>query len=294
MIPSCTDLMQEPKMANGIIMNPKSCYIRPAATAMALKGIPMKRHLLILPLIICLLSVFITPASAEQSPWQGQTVLITGANRGLGLELARQMEAAGATVIGTARKPEAADELKALGVRVEQLDVADAASVAALAERLSGESIDVLMNNAGIFPTRGKFEGEDPAVVLQVINVNTVGPLRVIQALLPNLRSGQRKLVMNMSSGLGSIANNEGGSYAGYRSSKAALNMLTRTLAADLSDEGFTFIAMSPGWVRTDMGGKNANLSPEQSVRGILATLAPLKSSDSGSYFNHDGKELPW
>ena len=145
-------------------------------------------------------------AFAEDNPWQGKTVLVTGANRGLGLEFARQLHAAGAQVIATARRPEAADELVALGVRVEQLDVADPASVAALAERMSGESLDVLLNNAGIFPERGGFVDADPAEVLRVYDVNTVGPLRVIQALLPNLRKGDRKLIMNMSSGLGSIA----------------------------------------------------------------------------------------
>lgn len=236
----------------------------------------------------------ITPAAAQDSPWQGKTVLITGANRGLGLEFARQLHASGAVVIATARKPEAADQLKELGVRVEQLDVAAPASVAALAASLEDVPIDVLLNNAGIFPDRGKFWDEDPAEALRVMDVNTIGPLRVTQALLPNLRQGQRKLVMNMSSGLGSIAKNERGTSAAYRSSKAALNMLTVTMADDLSDEGFIFIAMSPGWVRTDMGGEQANLSPEESVGGMLATLAPLTPEESGSYLSYDGSELPW
>ena len=234
------------------------------------------------------------PTFADDNPWQGKTVLVTGANRGLGLEFARQLHAAGARVIATARRPEAADELTALGVRVEQLDVADPASVAALAERMKGESLDVLLNNAGIFPERGGFVDADPAEVLRVYDVNTVGPLRVTQALLPNLRKGDRKLIMNMSSGLGSIANNGRGSSVGYRSSKAALNMQTRTVAMELADEGFIVVAMSPGWVRTDMGGENANLSPEESVRGMLAALAPLEAADSGSYLNHDGTGLSW
>jgi len=254
----------------------------------------MTRRLRLPALTICLCFIALAPAIADQSPWQGQTVLITGANRGLGLEFARQLHAAGAEVIGTARRPEAADALRALGVRVEQLDVADAASVAALAESLAGEAIDVILNNAGIFPARGSFETEDPAEVLHVLDVNTVGPLRVTQALLPNLRRGHRKLVMNMSSGLGSIANNQRGSSAAYRSSKAALNMLTRTLAADLASENFICVAMSPGWVRTDMGGERANLSPAESIAGMLAVLAPLTTADSGRYLNYDGSELPW
>jgi len=253
----------------------------------------MRRPLIFfLPVLLCVGGPSL--AGAQDSPWQGRTVLVTGANRGLGLEFARQLSAAGAAVIGTARKPESADELNALGVRVEQLDVADPVSVAALAERLEGMALDVLLNNAGIFLSQGKFWEEDPAEALQVYDVNTLGPLRVTQALLPNLQAGDRKMVMNMSSGLGSIANNNRGSSAAYRASKAALDMLTRTMAMDLEGEGFIFIAMSPGWVRTDMGGEQASLSPEESVAGMLGTLAPLTPEDSGRFLSYDGKELPW
>ena len=210
------------------------------------------------------------------------------------MEFARQLHEAGANVIGTARKPEKAEELQALGVRVVQLDVTDEESVAALVKELDGVSIDVLLNNAGIFLERGDFESADPAAVLKVYEVNVVGPLRVTQALLPNMRAGQRKLIMNMSSGLGSIADNTRGGMVAYRASKAALNMQTRTLAADLAQEDFICIAMSPGWVRTDMGGENANLSPAESVSGMLSTLAPLTAKDSGTYLNYDGTELPW
>lgn len=237
--------------------------------------------------------ITIPPAAAAESPWSGRTVLITGANRGLGLEFARQLQAAGASVIGTARKPHEARDLKALGVRVEQLDVADDRSVAALAERLEGAAVDVLLNNAGIFPTRAGFAKESVADARRAFEVNTLGPMRVTQALLPNLRAGERKLVMNMSSGLGSITNTRGG-MAGYRMSKAALNMQTRVEAGDLRGEGFIFVAMSPGWVRTDMGGPNATLSPAESVRGMLAILAGLTAADSGRFFNYDGQELPW
>ena len=254
----------------------------------------MMRRLLLISLTLALCFGTMTSVAAEESPWNGRTVLVTGANRGLGLEFARQLHEAGAQVIATARRPEAAEELKSLGVRVEQLDVADPASVTALAASLDGISIDVLLNNAGIFPQRGSFEDEDPAEFLRVLDVNTVGPLRVTQALLPNLRTGDRKLVMNMSSGLGSIAKNGRGSSAAYRSSKSALNMLTKTMAMDLSEEGFICVAMSPGWVRTDMGGEDAQLSPEESIRGMLAVLAPLKAQDSGKYLSHDGNELPW
>jgi NAD(P)-dependent dehydrogenase (short-subunit alcohol dehydrogenase family) len=252
------------------------------------------RALLLGVLAIVLLAGPHPRAAADDSPWSGRTVLITGANRGLGLEFARQLHAAGADVIGTARSPEEADDLKALGVRVEQLDVADPASVAGLAERLDGVKLDALLNNAGIFPSRDRFEDHDMQDVERTFAVNTVGPFRVTQALLPHLRRGDRKLVMNMSSGLGSIANAGRGGSAGYRASKAALNMLTKVQAAELAEERFVFIAMSPGWVRTDMGGPQANLSPEESVRGMLATLAPLTAKDSGRYLGYDGSELPW
>lgn len=233
-------------------------------------------------------------AIAEESYWSGRTVLVTGANRGLGLELARQLDEAGAEVIGTARNPEKADDLRALGVRVVQLDVADPASVEAMAAELEGVKIDAVLNNAGIFPQRESVEDTDPDVALKVYAVNTVGPLRVTRALLPNLRAGKGKLVMNMSSGLGSIADNSRGGMVDYRASKAALNMISRTMAAEWKLDGFIVVAMSPGWVRTDMGGPSANLSPEESVAGILKTLAGLKADDTGSYFNHDGSRLDW
>lgn len=247
-------------------------------------------------LIAVLLSLGSQLAFSEDvdSPWTGQTVVITGANRGLGLELARQLNDAGAVVIGTARKPEAADELRKLGVRIEQLDVADAESVATFAERLGDIKVDILLNNAGVFLQREKPSTVDLETMARVLAVNTIGPLRVSQALLPALRRGNGKMIMNMSSGLGSITNNTNGAFADYRASKAALNMISRSQAAELKDEGFIVIVMSPGWVRTDMGGENAELSPAESVTGILRTLAGLELVNSGGYFNHDGSELPW
>lgn len=233
-------------------------------------------------------------AAADDSFWEGRTVLVTGANRGLGLELAKQLHEAGATVIGTARKPDKADDLRDLGVRVVQLDVADPASIAALAAELEGVKIDALLNNAGVFPQRESFEDTDPEKALWVYEVNTLGPLRVTQALMPNLRTGKGKMIMNMSSGLGSIGDNSRGGMVDYRASKSALNMVSRTMAAELGTEGFKVVAMSPGWVRTDMGGPNANLSPEESVQGILKTLAGLSAEDNGKYFNHDGSNLDW
>ncbi|MCE9592679.1 MAG: SDR family oxidoreductase [Planctomycetes bacterium] len=222
-------------------------------------------------------------------------MLVTGANRGLGLEFAKQYQAAGWNVIATAREPEKATELKALGVRVEALDVANAKSVAALAERLKDQPIDLLINNAGVGSIDAKKAQDiDLAAYEHVFQVNALGPVRVTQALLPNLRAGKGKQVASISSQLGSIAGNTHGNYYAYRESKAALVMFMRSLAAELKSEGFVCIAMSPGWVKTDMGGPDAPLTPEQSITGMRKVFDGLKPDDSGKSWYYDGTELPW
>jgi len=230
------------------------------------------------------------------SPTAGDkpVVLITGANRGLGLEFAKQYAADGWHVIGTARDPERADELGALPVEVAQLDVADPASVAALARSLDGRPIDLLINNAGIFPRVGSIEEIDFEDYGRTLVVNTIGPVRVTRALLPNLRAGERKAVVNITSRLGSIALNDSGVFYGYRESKAALNMFTRTLANELKPEGFTVLTIHPGWVQTDMGGENATLTPEESISGIRAVIAARGPEDTGTYWAYSGEEVPW
>ncbi|MHC5007566.1 MAG: SDR family oxidoreductase [Planctomycetota bacterium] len=209
-------------------------------------------------------------------------VLITGANRGLGLEFARQFHAAGARVVGTARRPDAADQLKALGVRVEQLDVTDAESVARLASRIGSEPVDIVINNAGIGGRHPSIEQIDADAVDRIFQVNCLGPMRVTQALLPALRKGDRKLVVNISSRLGSIELNGQG------------NMFSRSLASELSAEGFTCVVISPGWVRTDMGGSRATLSPAESIQGMIAVINGLTTRDSGGFFDYRGERLPW
>jgi NAD(P)-dependent dehydrogenase (short-subunit alcohol dehydrogenase family) len=222
------------------------------------------------------------------------TVLITGANRGLGLEFARQYKEAGWQVIGTARKPGEAEELEALGVQVVQLDVADQESVDRMAAELAGEPIDLLINNAGIFPRVGKIEEIDFDDYSRTLSVNTVGPVRVTRALLPNLRQGKLKIVAGLSSNLGSIAENERGNFYGYRESKAALNMFTKTLAAELGPEGFICVVLTPGWVQTDMGGPNATLVPAESIGGMKAVLDKLTPADNGTFWSYDGSQMPW
>jgi NAD(P)-dependent dehydrogenase (short-subunit alcohol dehydrogenase family) len=223
-----------------------------------------------------------------------RVVVITGANRGLGLEFARQYSAAGWDVIGTARRPEAAEELEAFGVRVMQLDVTDQGSVDRLARDLESQPIDLLINNAGIFPMAATIPEIDFADISRTLDVNTIGPMRVTRALLPNLRRGEAKMIVNITSNLGSIANNTGGRFYGYRESKAALNMFTRSLAAELRDEGFTCVVMNPGWVQTDMGGPSAPLEAPESIAGMRAVIDRLTPADSGTFWTHEGQQMPW
>ncbi|MBX3376489.1 MAG: SDR family oxidoreductase [Phycisphaeraceae bacterium] len=217
-------------------------------------------------------------------------VLITGANRGIGLELARQMAARGRKVIGTARRPEEAAELQKVA-KVIALDVADEASVEGMAREVGDEAVDVLFNNAGVSSKSPKLEVCTKEELTRVLAINSIGPVLVTKALLGNVRKGERKLVVNVTSQLGSIARNEGGSY-GYRASKAALNMFTSCMAKEHKD--VTFIAMHPGWVQTDMGGKNAPLKVEESVSSMLLALERVGTADSGSFLNFDGTTIPW
>ncbi len=256
---------------------------------------------LAVPLISLALTGAAAQLGAESGPSpntpdgsQPKTVLVTGANRGLGLEFVRQYQASGWRVIATARNPAAATDLRALGVRVLQLDVADPASIAGLASKLEGQPIDLLINNAGIFPRVNTLADTDFDDVAQTLEVNLIGPMRVTLALLPNLRRAETRQIVSISSGLGSITNNDSGRYYGYRESKAGLNMFTRSLAVELAGEGFTCIVMSPGWVRTDMGGPNAQLAPQESIAGMRGVIDKLTPAATGTFWNYDGQQLPW
>ena len=220
--------------------------------------------------------------------------LVTGANRGIGLAFARLLCGRGDQVIATARRPEKARELAKLPLRLEQLDVADEKSIAALAGRIEGEPLDVLVNNAGIGEEGTRFGRLSMKELEEAFRVNAAGPVALAQALLPNLRAGKRRAIVNLSSGLGSISENESGGWIAYRASKAALNQLTRTVAAELNREGFVCIAISPGWVRTDMGGPGASLSPDESAAAMLEIIDRLKPSDTGRFFDYRGKPMAW
>jgi len=229
------------------------------------------------------------------------TMLITGANRGLGLEFARQYAAEGWQVFATCRAPRAAKELQRIAaesggrVRVIEMDVTDAASVRAAADGLKGEAIDLLLNNAGVGgPPGQRIGGLDYAAWAKVLDTNTLGPMRVVEAFLENVARSRLKQVVTITSGMGSLEDNtSGGSYA-YRSSKAAVNMVVRSLALDLKSRGVTCVVMNPGWVRTDMGGSRGTLSPEESIRSIRSVIAALRPEDSGKFLNYNGKPYPW
>ena len=222
------------------------------------------------------------------------TWLVTGASRGLGLEWVRQLRDRKDEVIATARKPESIPELAALGAEVHALDVADPASVAALTKALGSRPIDALVNNAGVGGSGPTIEQLDFGDVMRTMDVNALGPMRVTQAAWGNLLAGRRKLVANITSRMGSIADNGSGGYFAYRASKSALNSLTRTLALDARRAGVTCVLLHPGWVATDMGGREAPLSPQQSVQGMLTVLDRLGPADSGRFLDWSGAELPW
>ncbi len=223
--------------------------------------------------------------------------VVTGSNRGIGLEFVRQLVSRGEEVDAGVRAPGAASELKALArpgarLRIHALDVADGASVERFATGLPAGPVDVLINNAGV---SGHKSGEpiDPDDILRVFDTNAVGTLRMIRALLPRLREGRGRKVVNLSSQLGSIAEASGGRYA-YRLSKVALNMATKLLAADLGPDGILAVAVHPGWVQSEMGGRAAPVPPEQSVKGLLKLIDGLTPAQSGHFFDFQGRPLAW
>jgi NAD(P)-dependent dehydrogenase (short-subunit alcohol dehydrogenase family) len=242
-------------------------------------------------LVLVLLSPNANPAEDDMAG----TVLITGANRGIGLALARRFIEGGYHVIGTARSPDQAKALKSMGARVEQLDVSKQASVSALAERLDGLVIDILINNAGITGHSAEsLEALEVERLDNVLNVNTLGPLRMMQALLPHVRRAEGGIFANISSMMGSMALNTWGCCYGYRASKAALNAVTRSLALDHADQGLVFVVLHPGYVKTDMNDGRGNITPQQSAAGLFDVITGLEAADNGRFYDWRGEELPW
>jgi NAD(P)-dependent dehydrogenase (short-subunit alcohol dehydrogenase family) len=237
------------------------------------------------------------------------TVLITGANRGIGLEHVRQYAPRdGVTVIACCRDPKSAEELQAIAaahpgkVRIEALAVTDPASIAALVERLKGQPIDILINNAGTYgphPLPGglvhqTLSGMDYGMWSEILDINVLSPFRLTAALIDNVKASERKVIVMMTSGLASIAaNTMGGSHA-YRSSKAALNMLAKGLAVELKADGVIVLALAPGWTRTALGGPDAPYSVEDSVTGQQKVIDGLTLADTGKQLDLHGVEQPW
>jgi NAD(P)-dependent dehydrogenase (short-subunit alcohol dehydrogenase family) len=231
------------------------------------------------------------------------TALITGANRGLGYEFTRQLRERGWRVHACCRLPDKARALKALAAETEdaagevlrhRLDVTNGLQLAALGRELADESVDLLINNAGIFGPRGGFGKIAYEDWLQVFNVNTLAPMHVAETFAPHLARAERPKLINISSRLGSIAENERSGAHIYRSSKAALNMVTKCLSIDLKGRGIIVAALNPGWVSTDMGGKEAPMGARDSVAGLLGVIDGLGEADCGGFYSYDGTPIPW
>lgn len=216
--------------------------------------------------------------------------VITGANRGIGLGLCRCLHEQGHDVIAVCRQ--SSDELAALGVNViAGIDISDQSQVDHLAVALSGQQIDVLINNAGMW-TNETIDALDAESLISAFSVNAVGPLRVTSALLGCLTEGSK--VAFISSRMGSIGDNTAGGRYGYRMSKAALNAAGRSLAIDLAPKGISVALLHPGHVKTDMGGASAPCTVEDSVAGVLAILDHLTLDNSGQFWHQNGESLPW
>lgn len=235
-----------------------------------------------------------------QSAANGQTVIITGANRGIGLELAKLATKKGARVIATARHAAQANDLKkAVGANgaVLSLDISQDSSVQNFVhdlERMGIKSIDLLINNAGIYIDGdvNSIDQLEPEVLITSFDTNAVGPFRVTKALLPLLRKAPSAKIASLSSLMGSMTDNTGGGAYAYRMSKAAVNMFVRSLTVE--EREMTVLALHPGWVKTEMGGDRAPLDPEKSAEGLWTVIETATPTDSGKFFNHAGRELPW
>ena len=220
-----------------------------------------------------------------------KTFLVTGANRGIGLEYCRQLQERGERVIAVCRT--SSPELEALGVRIEAgVDMTNDAAMASLVERLDGLHLDGLILNAGILESTG-LEDLKAESLRRQFEVNALGPLRLTHALLPQLRNGSKLILMT--SRMGSIDDNSSGGSYGYRMSKVALNMAGKSLAIDLQSRGIAVAILHPGLVRTRMVNFNPQgISPAEAVLGLLARIDALTLENSGSFWHANGEILPW
>jgi NAD(P)-dependent dehydrogenase (short-subunit alcohol dehydrogenase family) len=230
------------------------------------------------------------------------TLLITGANRGIGLEFCKQYATAGWRVLACCRDPHQADALKQLAARYPDLihpyalAVTDHAQIEQLARTLSDETIDLLINNAGVYPAADQrgFGQTNYAEWMNAFNINAMAPLKMAEVFVQQVARSKLKLIVTITSQMGSIDDNgSGGSYL-YRSSKAAANMVVKSLSIDLKEKCITAVAFNPGWVKTDMGGPNAMIPVEQSVSDMRKVIAGLSLAETGKFIGNDGLIIPW
>ncbi len=228
------------------------------------------------------------------------TVLVTGASRGLGLEFVRQYANDGAGIVACVRNPAASPALNELAksaqgaITVFELDVGSGISLENFKARLGARPIDILINNAGVYGGNAQELGKiDYAGWLDTLNINTLGPIRVLEALQGNLAAGHDRKIIAISSAMGSNDRHTGNALL-YRSSKAALNNAIKGASIALKPAGMIVVVVHPGWVRTDMGGPTATLAADHAVASMRNLVARLCPADSGSFFNYDGDEIPW
>jgi NAD(P)-dependent dehydrogenase (short-subunit alcohol dehydrogenase family) len=225
---------------------------------------------------------------------QNHTILITGTNRGIGLEFTKQYAETGWHVHACCREPQSSAALMALAnqypnIHLHALNISDFSQIAQLSNQLKELSIDVLINNAGVYP-----EHLNTSEWLMAFQINAIAPYEMVKAFLPQIRKGNLRKIATLSSKMGSIDDNtSGGSYA-YRSSKVAANMVMKSLSVDLVPEGIAVVTLHPGWVLTDMGGPNALIDTKTSVTGMRKVIEKLSLVNTGKFIAYDGKEIPW
>ena len=228
------------------------------------------------------------------------TILVTGANRGLGIEFVEQYLNEGNDVIATYRNENSSMDLIEMGnersnLKLLQLDVSSNKSLNSFAENLGDSPIDIFINNAGVYgPRNSSFGNVDEENWIPAIKINAIAPILLTQLIIKNIRSGADKKLIYITSKMGSIDDNKGGGVYVYRSSKTALNAVVKSLSVDLENEGIVVALIHPGWVKTDMGGPNALIERDTSVRGMTEVISNLDISSTGKFYNYDGKVIPW
>jgi NAD(P)-dependent dehydrogenase (short-subunit alcohol dehydrogenase family) len=228
-------------------------------------------------------------------------VFITGASRGIGLEMVKYGIEQNWRIFACCRNPQQADSLLSVArlangrVSVHVADMDELTTIQALAYELRNEAIDILINNAGVYGSdNNKFGNVDVASWINTLQINSIAPLKLAEALIEQLRMGQKKVIACMTSKMGSMADNGSGNSYIYRSSKAALNAVVKSMSIDLKEEGIKCVALHPGWVKTDMGGPNAEITARESVTNLFKIMLSLEQGDSGRFIDIDGSDIPW